>query len=99
MPKASVCPQDYLAAADWFHRAAGEGSAHALYHLGTLQHYGFGLARDPAAAIDWYRIAAERGGAAATLRLGVLHATGEDVPQDYAGRGRMVCQGGGARQP
>jgi hypothetical protein len=30
-------PQDFQAAADWFNRAAVNGDANALYHLGTLQ--------------------------------------------------------------
>jgi hypothetical protein len=56
-----LAPQDYLAAAWWFRKAAEQGSFLAPYKLGLLYENGLGVPRDPAKAAGWYREGAKSG--------------------------------------
>lgn len=49
---------DYLAAAEWYRKAADQGYARARINLGFLYEKGLGVKKDPAAALDLYRQAA-----------------------------------------
>lgn len=53
---------DYIAAADWYRKAADQGYRAAQVNLGSLYERGLGVDRDLAEAMAWYRRAA--GGAA-----------------------------------
>lgn len=49
---------DHAAAAQWYRRAAANGSTRAQVNLGHLYEKGLGVVPDPQAALDWYRRAA-----------------------------------------
>ncbi|MCC5869664.1 MAG: sel1 repeat family protein, partial [Gammaproteobacteria bacterium] len=49
---------DYVAAAEWYRRAAEAGFARAQVNLGHLYENGLGLPKDPQQALGWYRRAA-----------------------------------------
>ncbi len=47
-------PQDYIAAAYWFRKAAAQDNAIALFYLGQMHYYGKGVAQDFDEAIKHY---------------------------------------------
>ena len=53
--------QDYVAAAQWYRKAAEQGNAPAQSNLGIMYENGRGVEKDPAQAVEWYRKAAEQG--------------------------------------
>jgi TPR repeat protein len=75
-------PQDYVAAANWFHRAAEQGDAFAQHSLATQYRMGQGVPQNSATAVDWYRRAAEQGHADAQFDLGVCYVEGNGVSVD-----------------
>jgi len=77
--------QDYNQAADWYRKAAEQGSIAGQLHLAALYRDGGGkhFARDMAQAAAWYRKAAEQGDVGAQATLGVLYSLGQGVLQSY----------------
>ena len=75
-------PQDYAAAAKWFHRAAEQGLATAQNNLGVMHAKGEGVPQDYVEAVKWYRRAAKQGLAEAQHNCGQAHHDGQGVPQD-----------------
>jgi hypothetical protein len=73
--------QDYKQAADWYRKAADQGSIDGELQLAALYRDGRGkaFARDIAEAAVWYRKAAEQGDATAQGTLGVLYSMGQGV--------------------
>ena len=80
---ASVLPQDYGKAVEWFRRAAAQGLAEGEFALGLMYRHGRGVRQDEAEAARWYRRAAEQGHGAARVNLGLLYEAGLGVRQDY----------------
>jgi hypothetical protein len=76
-------PQDYTKAAEWYRKAAEQGSAFAQLSLGLMYYNGEGVPKDYTKAAEWYRKAAEQGDDIAQRRLGFMYYSGEGVPQDY----------------
>ena len=74
--------QDYSQAADWYRKAAEQGSIPGQLHLAALYRDGGGkrFARDMVQAAAWYRKAAEQGDVGAQATLGVLYSIGQGVP-------------------
>jgi len=70
---------DYKLAAEWFRKAAEQGSVAGQIRLAALYRDGKGVARDMAQAAEWYRKAAEQGDAGAQGTLGVLYSMGQGV--------------------
>ena len=77
--------QDYSQAADWYRKAAEQGSIPGQLHLAALYRDGGGkrFARDMVQAADWYSKAAEHGDVTAQGILGTLYSMGQGVRQSY----------------
>jgi TPR repeat protein len=66
-----------------FLRAANQGSADAMYHLGLLLKDGHGVPQDIFQARQWFEKAAALGHAAAMTHLGFLYTGAEkEIPED-----------------
>ncbi len=74
-------PQDLKQAAEWYRKAAEQGSVAGEVHLAELYRDGRGVARDKVQAATWYRKAADQGDAAAQGTLAMLYVMGQGVPQ------------------
>ena len=74
-------PQDLKQAAEWYRKAAEQGSPAGEVHLAELYRDGRGVARDTTQAAEWYRKAAEQGDAGAQGTLAMLYVMGQGVPQ------------------
>jgi TPR repeat protein len=75
-----LVPKDIAQAADWFNKAATQGSPEAMNRIGEMWAYGMNGAPDPKEAANWYRKAAAKGLAEAQYNLGLCYAKGEGVP-------------------
>jgi TPR repeat protein len=73
----------YPESADWFSRAAEQGSVEAQYRLGSMYHDGDGVPHDYKEALKWWTKAAEQGDRAAQMAIALMYHTGDGVPQDY----------------
>jgi TPR repeat protein len=73
---------EYKIAADWYRKAAEQGSVPGQLHLAALYRDGKGVARDMVQAAEWYRKAAEQGDTDAQATLGVLYSIGQGVPHN-----------------
>ena len=67
---------------DWIRKAAAQQFAPAMYHLGQIHEFGFGVPQDDRLALEWYRKAADAGSAAARRAVGEFHLKGRGVPAD-----------------
>jgi len=74
---------DYKEAANWYRKAANQGSIAAEIKLADLYRDGRGVTRDMAQAVVWYKKAADQGDASAQGTLGLLYSVGMGVAQDY----------------
>jgi TonB family protein len=61
--------QDYVKAAEWFHKAADQGNSDAMSNIGWLYQYGLGVDKDSDVAAVWYRKAVALGNAQAQANL------------------------------
>jgi TPR repeat protein len=84
--------KDLTAAAQWWHRAAGQGHAQAQNGLGYMYQNGEGVSCDYAEAARWYRLAAEQGNAAAENNLGNLYFAGKGVHRSYSAAFEWVAK-------
>jgi hypothetical protein len=50
--------QDYSKALEWFHKAADQGRATALYNIGAMYFIGQGVPKDYVQAYFWFELAA-----------------------------------------
>ncbi len=64
-------PQDFLAAAAWYTKAANEGNPLSQYGLGLMYYNGQGVPRDYTLASEWLTLAANQGNAHAQFILGM----------------------------
>jgi|CZKF01.1.fsa_nt_gi TPR repeat protein len=70
-------------AADWYRKAADQGSIAGQMHLAALyRDGGKGFPRDMSQAAEWYRKAADQGDVIAQASLGVLYSIGQGVPHN-----------------
>ena len=69
-------------AADWFNKAAMQGSPEAMNRIGELWAAGMDGTTDPKEAVRWYRKAADKGLAAGQLNLGRALQKGEGIEQN-----------------
>jgi TPR repeat protein len=89
--------RNWLAAAQWYRKAADQGNVEAQEKLGVIYTQDrFGIKQDYAEAMKWDRIAAERGRSAAAFNLGQLYLQGHGVKQDYAEAYFWLSVGAGA---
>lgn len=76
--------RDLKQAAEWYRKAATQGSIPGQLHLAALyRDGGKGFPRDMAQAAEWYRKAAVQGDVTAQGTLGVLYSFGQGVAQNY----------------
>jgi TPR repeat protein len=80
--KGKGVPEDPVAAADWYRKAAEQGFALAQYSLGSAYDQGAGVPQDRYEAVKWHRRAAEQGFALAQYSLGLAYKEGDGVPRD-----------------
>jgi TPR repeat protein/Zn-dependent protease with chaperone function len=73
---------DFVAAADWYRKAAVQGFAAAQNNLGVLYSTGAGVKKDASIAAHWFRLSAEQNDPQAQLNLGLAYANGFGVPRD-----------------
>lgn len=73
---------DYAGAAEFYRRAADQGSIDGQLLLGSLLQRGLGVDRDEARAVGLYSKAAETGNPEALRRLAISYELGWGVPQD-----------------
>ena len=73
---------DFRRAAEWYAKAAEQGSVLAMSNLASMFLFGKGVPRDPKKAFDLSSFAAEKGNAVSQARLGAMYAAGDGVPQD-----------------
>lgn len=69
---------------EWIRKAALQQFPPALYHLGQIHEFGFGVSPDDRLALAWYRKAADRGSAPAQRAVGEFSLKGRGVPADAA---------------
>ena len=75
-----LVPRDIALAADWFSKAAAQGSPEAMNRIGEMWAAGMNGAPDSKEAANWYHKAAAKGLAAAQYNLGLCYAKGNGVP-------------------
>ena len=75
-----LVPKNIAQAADWFSKAAAQGSPDAMDRLGELWAAGMNGSPDPKAAANWYHKAATQGLAEAQYNLGLCYTKGAGVP-------------------
>ena len=75
-------PPDLKAAADWYKKAAQQGSAEGQYALGICYEEGVGVRRDRKRAVELFRAAADQGDSDAEYALGMAYRFGRGVRQD-----------------
>jgi TPR repeat protein len=64
-------------------RAEKKSDPEALFQLGAIYYYGFGVERNYAEAMKWYTAAAKKKNRQACYSLGNMYYNGEGVAQDY----------------
>ena len=69
-------PKDYAKAAEWYQKAAEQGSDFAQYNIGVMYNKGEGVSKDAAKAAEWWKKAAAQDNAAAQEALKNLPAHG-----------------------
>ena len=77
-----LVPKDIARAAEWFNKAATQGSPEAMNRIGEMWAAGMNGAPDQKEACNWYRKAATRGLAEAQYNLGLSYENGEGVSAD-----------------
>ncbi len=75
--------EDYIKAAEWFHKAAEQDNVIACSELGQLYLNGHGVAKSLEKARQYQLKAAEQGNASAQNNLGAMYADGKGVLQSY----------------
>ena len=73
---------DYAEAISEFRPLAAQGDPRAMYYMGFLYHYGYGVSRDQAEAVKWFVLAADRGDILSEYYLGVIYETGDGMERD-----------------
>ncbi|KAF9154835.1 hypothetical protein BG015_011857 [Linnemannia schmuckeri] len=76
--------QDYMAAMDWYLKAASQDNPEGQHRVGVMYSLGSGVPKDNSVALEWFLKAAEQGHAGAQYNVGLYHQLGREVPQDYA---------------
>ena len=71
-------------AADWFSKAATQGSPEAMNRIGEMWAAGMNGVPDSKEAANWYHQAAAKGLAEAEYNLGLCYSKAEGVPADFA---------------
>ena len=62
--------QDFVQAAEWYHKAADQNHSLAQFNLGTMYASGQGLTRDDVRSVIWFDKAAQQGDAGAQFCMG-----------------------------
>ncbi|KAG0291968.1 hypothetical protein BGZ97_005735, partial [Linnemannia gamsii] len=76
--------KDFSKALEWYSKAAEQGSAIAMDHIGYLYNIGGpSFPIDAAQALEWYLKAANKGNRSAQGSIGELYQNGKGVPQNY----------------
>lgn len=78
----TAVPDDDVAAAEWYRKAATQGHAGAQYNLGWMYNDGRGVPQNFAEAYKLYREAASQGLTSAQSHLALLYARGEGAPKN-----------------
>lgn len=87
--------QDKAEAVKWFHKAAFQGNAEAMFNLGASYYNGDGVTRDEQQAYAWFLLAKEAGSPpanAAVLREEAVLDAG-DINESYDDIGNMYGRG------
>jgi len=74
--------KNYVEAANWLRKAAGQGDSDAQSNLGYYYLAGIGVEKDYAAAVEWLRKSAAQGNGGALLLLGGCYRDARGVSKD-----------------
>jgi len=74
---------DYKGAFQWYSKAAAQKEPRAMYELGVLYTYGFGVEKDYAKAAKLFLESSEQGNVRAETMAGAMYRDGRGVQQDY----------------
>lgn len=79
-----VDEEDNAAAAYWWHQAAQNGNADAMYRLADCYNHGWGTSRNSSLAIEWYSKAANLGNIEAMYEVGMAYYFGKGIEENEA---------------
>ncbi len=82
--RGKLVSKDVAIAADWFSKAATQGSPEAMNRIGEMWAAGMNGVPDSKEAANWYHQAAAKGLAEAEYNLGLCYSKAEGVPADFA---------------
>jgi len=82
---------DYVAAKEWFQKAAAQGYPEALVQLGNIYENGLGVTAAPAKALELYKKAADKNYPQGIFHLGLLYLNGTGVDEN-ASTGKVLLQ-------
>lgn len=74
--------QNYVAARQWYTKAAAKGNIDAMLMLADIYGEGEGVPKDAAKALDWYKKAASKGSVQAAYDLGAMYEEGDGVAEN-----------------
>src|SRR2546430_10952319 len=77
-------PKAFIAAADWFQKAAAQADATAENNLGLMYQNGNGIPKSYEQAVAWFTKAAQTGLVSAQFNLATLYQNGDGVLRDPA---------------
>jgi TPR repeat protein len=64
---------------DWYLKAANNGNTDAIYKIGDMYRWGYGVTKNIRTAIEWYTKAANQGNAQAQYKLGYVYQNEDQV--------------------
>ena len=74
---------NYEKALEYYQLAADQEDAEALWFIGSLYYYGYGVEQSYEKALEYFQRAAEMGNVRALNSIGYMYLDGEGVDQDY----------------
>src|SRR5689334_20463811 len=74
---------DYTTAYPHLMQAAKDGNEEAMYLVGRMYEYGYGVQQNLPEARNWYMKSSEKNYASSQLSLGFMYDTGKGVTQDF----------------
>ncbi|AJR09489.1 sel1 repeat family protein [Photobacterium gaetbulicola] len=83
--------KEYKEALHWFKKGADKDSSNALFYMGVMYNFGYGINKNMTTAADWYRKAAEKGHSSASFNLCLMYRDGNGVAKNLT-QARAWCE-------
>ncbi len=74
--------EEYTEAIKWYRKAVEHGNQHAVFWIGLMYQYGYGVNSNDTEAVKWYRKAAEQGCSTSQRCLGRMYQYGYGVEKN-----------------